>query len=393
MSLERIILSWLLIPVVTPCLSGGAMIRGRDFSLVTTVWAQSASSESPEGTLRRENERLRATVERLRADLTMRDGQLEQQRQQAQALSRQMDAVRRERNVAERERHQARLRAYSLASELERQAARLKAEEQDLAQRKTAIDGEVKKSQTRIQDLEQQLVAERKRSSESAPSRSDPVSTTSRPEVAAPSNPSSRTTESGAAPSARATKRSEATRVADLERELDIEREQRATLEQEVQRLAAESNAQQQLEELNRSLQGARAQVLVLSNHLADERRERESLEVALVQIRKAAGVQGNSNDPASWKRLVEVMESRRAEADRLAAELRAANEAIVRLKGEIEAHGSSEEAGRMLAALEAENQKLRAAVSAAEEANRSLRGKADLAERLAEMLYSGSGQ
>lgn len=390
MSLERVIFSWLLIPAVTSFLSG-AMLRGQNFSLVTAVWAQPGSPESPEGSLRRENERLRATVERLRADVTKRDRQLEQERQQTQALSRQMDAIRRERNVAERERHQARLRAYSLAGDLERLGEKLKTEEQDLAKRKTAIDDEVKKNQARIQDLEQQLVAEHKRSPEPAAPRADPSPATSKPEAPPSPHPSIQAIESDSGPSVRSTERSETHRVADLERELDVEREQRATLEQEVQRLAAESNAQQQLEELNRSLQGARAQVLVLSNRLADERRERESLEVALAQIRKAAGVQGNSNDHASWKRLVEVMESRRAEADRLSAELRAANEAIVRLKGEIEAHGSSEEAGRMLAALEAENQKLRAAVSAAEAANQSLRGKAELAERLAEMLYSGS--
>lgn len=392
MSLKRVILSWLLILAATWCLCG-AMICGRDFSLVTAVWAQPMPQESSEGTLRRENERLRATVERLRVDLTKRDRELEQHRQQSQSLSRQLNSVLRERNIAERERHQARLRAYSLAGELERQGDKLKAEEQNLARRKAATDDEVKKHQARIRDLEQQLIAERKRPPEPAEPRANPSPVTFKPKALLSPKPSIQTVESDPAPSAKAIERSEPRRVGDLERELDLEREQRATLEQEVQRLAAESNAQQQLEEVNRSLQGARAQVLVLSNHLADERRERESLEVALAQIRKAAGVQGNSNDPASWKRLVEVMESRRAEADRLSAELREANEAIVRLKGEIEAHGSSEEASRMLAALETENQRLHAAVAAAEAANQSLRGKAELAERLAEMLYSGSGR
>lgn len=378
--------------------AGGATTRslGRRILLFTSsAWAQAEVLPS-ETKLRRENERLQSTIQRLRSELGERDREAARQRKEAGAQSRQIDALRRERNLAERDRHEARLRAYSLAEELQRQETRLKAGEQDLAQRKAAIEKELKESQTRVEDFQRQLSEERKGTMETAIVRDDtPRKTPSSPKklrVSPLTDPVGETSPD-APRSAAAGQRRDRLRLAEIQRDLDLERERRVTLEHEVQRLTAESNAQEQLQSLNRSLQDARAQVLVLSNRLTDERRGRENLEVALAQVRKAVSVEGNLSDPASWKRLVEIMESRRTEADRLSAELRMANEAIVRLKGEIEAQGSSEDTSRLLATLEAENQKLRLSLSIAEKTNQNLRGKAALAERLAEMLYSGPNQ
>ena len=60
----------------------------------------------------------------------------------------------------------------------------------------------------------------------------------------------------------------------------------------------------------------------------------------------------------------------------------------IVRLKGRLEASGSPEGEDKLLADLEKDNESLRSALKAAEEANQALRGKAEMAQRLADMVY-----
>jgi hypothetical protein len=74
-----------------------------------------------------------------------------------------------------------------------------------------------------------------------------------------------------------------------------------------------------------------------------------------------------------------------------LAAQLKDANEIIVRLKGRLEASGSPEGHDKLLADLQKDNQTLRDALQAAEQANEALRGKAEMAQRLAEMVYGKS--
>lgn len=174
---------------------------------------------------------------------------------------------------------------------------------------------------------------------------------------------------------------------AELREQLSLERERRETLEREIQRLTTSGGAEEKFDEVWKALQSARSEILLLGNQLAEERRSRESLEVALGRVRQESGGESpTTNDFA--ERLARTLSERRAEADRLAKELQNANEVIVRLKGRLEASESPANEGKVLAELDQENQRLRAALQAAAEANRMLKDKAELAQRLAEMVY-----
>jgi chromosome segregation ATPase len=174
---------------------------------------------------------------------------------------------------------------------------------------------------------------------------------------------------------------------ADLREQLSVERERRETLEQEIQRLTASGNTEEKFVEVWKALQSARSEILVLSNQLTDERKNRENLEVTLERIQRESdgGARGN-RDVA--RQLAETLNQRRAEADRLSEQLKNANEIIVRLKGRLEATESSAGENKVLGDLDKENKDLRDALKAAQEANTTLRAKAEMAERLAEMVY-----
>jgi len=175
--------------------------------------------------------------------------------------------------------------------------------------------------------------------------------------------------------------------AADLREQLTVERERRETLEQEIQRLTVSGNTEEKFVEVWQALQSARSEILVLSNQLTDERKSRENLEVTLARIQRESGGEAQpANDVAG--RLAETLNERRAEADRLGTQLKNANEIIVRLKGRLEATGSPVEENKILGDLDKENTDLRDALKAAQEANTSLRAKAEMAERLAEMVY-----
>jgi hypothetical protein len=171
----------------------------------------------------------------------------------------------------------------------------------------------------------------------------------------------------------------------DLREQLSVERERRETLEEEVKRLTATGSSDEKFTEVWNALQSARSEILVLSNQLAEERRSREDLEVTLARTQLEPGGQSNTN---LAKRLAQTLNDRRAEADRLAAQLKEANEMIVRLKGRLEASGSPEAESKVLTELQKDNETLRAALKAAEEANDALREKAEMAQHLAEMVY-----
>ena len=175
--------------------------------------------------------------------------------------------------------------------------------------------------------------------------------------------------------------------AADLREQLSVERERRETLEQEIQRLTASGNTEEKFVEVWKALQSARSEILVLSNQLTDERKSRENLEVTLARIQRESGGEAQSTNDFT-RRLAETLNERRAEADRLGAQLKDANEIIVRLKGRLEATGSPVEENKILGDLDKENTDLRDALKAAQEANTSLRAKAEMAERLAEMVY-----
>jgi len=185
---------------------------------------------------------------------------------------------------------------------------------------------------------------------------------------------------------------SDETLVSALQHELDVERENRATLEQEIQRILSEARPSEQLQTVTQSLDGARAHLLLLNQRLAEEQRARESLEIALERVRESAGVAPG----ADWlERFDATMRERRAQSERLQEDLHDAHEAIVQLKAKLEAQerrppevGSSQETQ----ALEAEVAKLREALRSAEQINADLRTQAELAGRLAEMLY-GQGR
>jgi hypothetical protein len=195
------------------------------------------------------------------------------------------------------------------------------------------------------------------------------------------------TTSAGPSPSPVAAREPDETFVSALQHELDVERENRATLEQEIQRLLSESRPPDQLQTVTQALDGARAQLLLLNQRLAEEQRARESLEVTLERVREAAGIAPG----ADWlERFDATMGERRAKAERLQEELRNANEAIVQLKANIEAQEKPPETASSPGTqiLEAEVTKLREALHNAERANADLRTQAELAGRLADMLY-----
>lgn len=177
---------------------------------------------------------------------------------------------------------------------------------------------------------------------------------------------------------------------ADLREQLSLERERRETLEEEVKRLTTSGDNEERFVEVWNALQSARSQILVLTNQLADERRNRETLEVALTRLKQESGAEGQSTTEFAT-RLAATLEERRAEADRLAGQLKDAKEAIVRLKGRLEAAGAGKGEQNLLEEVSRENLKLREALKGAEEANRSLRAKAEMAARLAEMVYGAS--
>jgi chromosome segregation ATPase len=174
---------------------------------------------------------------------------------------------------------------------------------------------------------------------------------------------------------------------ADLREQLSLERERRQTLEQEIQRLTASSKNEERYMEVWNALQSARSEILVLSNQLADERRSREEFEIALNRLREESGDQDKSNADFA-RRLNDTLNERRAEADRLAEELKNANETIVKLKGRLEASETPLADNKALEELNTENETLRRSLAAAEAAKRALQTKADMAEHLAEMVY-----
>jgi hypothetical protein len=183
--------------------------------------------------------------------------------------------------------------------------------------------------------------------------------------------------------------------VSSLQQELDVERENRATLEQEIQRLLSASSQPEELHAVAQSLDGARAQILLLNQRLAEEQRARESLEVSVERARNAAGV---APGPDWVERFEVAMRERRTQAERLQEELRNANEAIVQLKSKLEGQGDPPpEAAPVAAAvtdtrgLEDEVAKLRESLRNAQQANADLRAQSELAGRLADLLYSQS--
>jgi chromosome segregation ATPase len=174
---------------------------------------------------------------------------------------------------------------------------------------------------------------------------------------------------------------------ADLREQLAVERERRETLEQEIQRLTASGNTEERYVEVWKALQSARSEILVLSNQLSDERKSRENLELTLARIQRESGGEAQGDSDVA-RRLAETLNQRRAEADRLGEQLKNANEIIVRLKGRLEATESSNGENKVLGDLDKENKDLRDALTAAQAANTTLRSKAEMAERLAEMVY-----
>jgi chromosome segregation ATPase len=178
--------------------------------------------------------------------------------------------------------------------------------------------------------------------------------------------------------------------AADLREQLSVERERRETLEQEIQRLTASGNREERFVEVWEALQSARSEILVLSNQLSDERKSRENLEVTLARIQGESGGEARGGNDVA-QRLAETLNQRRAEADRLGEQLKNANEIIVRLKGRLEGTGASVAENKILGDLDKENESLRDSLKAAQEANASLRVKAEMAERLAEMVYGKS--
>lgn len=175
--------------------------------------------------------------------------------------------------------------------------------------------------------------------------------------------------------------------VASLRHDLDLERENRKTLEAEIQRLLAERGGADVREPLTRSLAAANAEILLLRDRLQREERDREALEVLVARARSAANVEAG----ADWiDRFETTMRERQQQAQRLRAELSLANESIVALKAKIEsAPPPAAPVGEAATAeLRSENDALRLSLRAAEQANADLRTQAELAARLADMLY-----
>lgn len=176
--------------------------------------------------------------------------------------------------------------------------------------------------------------------------------------------------------------------IASLRQELDVERENRATLEREIQRLLVDSRGSDQAHTLSRSLESARADILILNHRLAEEQAARESLEVTIERMRESAGVVPG----ADWlSRFDNSMKERKEQADRLQEQLHSANEAIVALKAQLETAPKDAAAPvdtAVVAKLESENKHLHDALEGAQQANADLRTQAELASRLAELLY-----
>lgn len=313
---------------------------------------------------------LRRRLATTESELRTARERLERQTHRTRLLEEQLEATRTERNQAERERHRARFRLYR--SEAERE---LLAEQLDRAKH------ELERREGELRDLRARLAVLEGRSSETDQLRQDlgeREREVVRLEAELQAIRSGSEGPAGGEPT-------------DLLEALGTERERRRTLERELARIAAEPKARKQIEKLGESLQAAGAEILVLSNRLADERRARESLEIAVERIRRESDLPpGDSEETLG--RLIRAMEERRSEAERLAKELHEAKELIVRLKGQLEAAGSPGENQRLVLRLEEENRKLQEKVVAAEAVNRELRGKAALAERLAEILYGASG-
>jgi chromosome segregation ATPase len=241
----------------------------------------------------------------------------------------------------------------------------------ELDSQNVADSGEVKKLKSQVAALEADLNKARSLQQASTTSVKDGIQKMATPQP----DPDA----SGATPPG--------TDNADVREQLSLERERRQTLEQEVQRLTASSKNEERYMEVWNALQSARSEILVLSNQLADERRSREEFEVALSRLREQSGDRDKSSADFA-RRLSDTLNERRAEADRLAGELKNANETIVKLKGRIEAKESSLGDNKALEDLNRENETLRRSLAAAEAARQALQSKADMAEHLAEMVY-----
>jgi hypothetical protein len=175
--------------------------------------------------------------------------------------------------------------------------------------------------------------------------------------------------------------------VATLQRELDVERANRATLEAEIHRLVSQSRSADQFAALNQSLDGARAEILTLNQRLAAEQRARESLEVSIERVRRAAGIDASGD----WmERFETTVKERREQAERLQEELHRANEMIIVLKSKLEAADDATHTADVQG-LEGQIKQLRDALQSAQQANADLRTQAELASRLAELLYGQS--
>jgi chromosome segregation ATPase len=176
---------------------------------------------------------------------------------------------------------------------------------------------------------------------------------------------------------------------AGLRRELDVERQRRETLEKEVARLSTNAHSESLYRETWKALQAARAEVLVLQNRLAEEQQRREAVEAAVERGRElAAKAEGDGESDDRLRRLIESSAAQRAESDHLQKDLADANEAIVRLKGRLEGIHTPEGSAEAAEQLVDENAKLRAALTKAEGTVATLQQKAELAERLAEIVY-----
>lgn len=254
---------------------------------------------------------------------------------------------------------------------------RLAAHRRELLEREAALEA----AQRRIEELTKARADE-----EAEPPRAEPTAprdhAATKP-AAAPSPP----TPSQSAPEDERAETQDPDVVASLRQELDTERENRATLEKELERVLSDSRSPRQMDRLAHSLEGARAEILVLTHRLEDERRMREALEVTIERARRSAGV---APGPDWVDRFEDAMTKRREEAERLQRELADANEAIVALRGKLEAAGpaTANDAGA-LQELAAENERLHRSLEGAERANSALRTKAELASRLAELLYA----
>jgi hypothetical protein len=114
-------------------------------------------------------------------------------------------------------------------------------------------------------------------------------------------------------------------------------------------------------------------------------------LEITLERVRETAGVAPG----ADWlERFDATMRERRAQAERLQEELKSADEAIVQLKAKLEAREQrppETDPDQQARSFEAEVARLREALRNAERANADLRAQAELAGRLADLLYGQS--